>query len=153
MSQVLPQGAGPETQARLQMVAKLYYYSAIIYLHSVIAGVRGVYTAERIPADSCLMNIPKSYALAQLCSVLEGNEIGRHSEYSALLFPLFIAACEAQQSDQQCLIMKAIFNLGSAFGLENVNASIVVIQRVWASRNLLSWKEALVAYDRDLVLA
>jgi hypothetical protein len=153
LSQALPHGASIETQARLRTVAKLYYYSAIIYLHSVVARIWGTHTAEQIPADLCLVKISKSYALARLCNVLEENEIGRHCEYSALLFPLFIAACEARQADQQRLVMEALLSLKSAFGLGNVDASIAVVQHVWASGEPCSWKEALDTYDKDLILA
>lgn len=134
-------------------MAKLYYYSAIIYFHSVVDGLVGVHTLENIPPSLCLMSMSKNYALAQLCGVLEENDIGRHCEYSALLFPLFIAACEARQANQQQVIMKALLGLRSAFGLGNVHASIVIIQRVWASQDSYTWKDALDTYGQDLILA
>jgi hypothetical protein len=113
----------------------------------------GVYIFESIPADMCLVKIPRSHALARQCSVLEQNEIGRHCEYSALLFLLFIAACEARQTDQQQLIMKTLLSLRNAFGLGNVSASIEVIQHVWSSPRSYNWREALDTYDQHLILA
>lgn len=89
----------------------------------------------------------------RLCYILETNEIETRCEYSALVFPLFIAACEARLETQQQLIVGALSRLRTNFGIGNVSAAIEVVQCVWSSQGQQTWFEVLEKSDWDLVLA
>lgn len=149
----LPRGVSTESQARLRTVANLYYYSVVIYLHSVVAEASGNHNVDGAANDPILTIIPETEALTRFCEILESTSIGHHCEYSALVFPLFIAACEAQQQDQQKLVIRALEKLRTTFGIGNVSAAIEVVQRVQVSHGRRRWFEVLNDSDWDLVLA
>lgn len=149
----LPRGVSAESQVRLRTVAALYHYAAVIYFHSIVAEVGGVIVGDDLMNESSPPCMSEQEALARFCEILEANEIGHHCEYSALVFPLFIAACEARSASEQQLIFGAMRRLGTNFGIGNVAAAIEVVRRVWASHGRRKWFQVLEESDWDLVLA
>ena len=97
--------------------ALAYRYSALVYLY------RTIHDCSRD------VEIVQHHTHASLvhceATVRHGGPMG------ALLWPLFVASCEASSLDDRFLASKAFSGIGQRQGMTNINRSWQIVQEVW----------------------
>ncbi|SPO03546.1 uncharacterized protein DNG_06229 [Cephalotrichum gorgonifer] len=112
--------ASASQRAHLQSVlnnALAYQHSAIVYLHRTIYGHSRSHALVQRHAHVALTHC--------VATVRNGGPMG------ALLWPLFVAACEAVTLGDRDLARQAFMAIGQRQGMLNIERAWFIIQEVW----------------------
>ena len=116
----------PTTEASKRSIlgnALAYRHSALVYLHRTIL--------ERPREDEVVQRHVHMSLLQCLVVVASGGPV------SALLWPLFVAACEAQTGVDRGLARQAFLAIESRQGMANIEKARAVVMEVWRRVDLL----------------
>ncbi|KAI4859883.1 fungal-specific transcription factor domain-containing protein [Hypoxylon rubiginosum] len=126
---VLRCSRGGEIPERLQLQSILhnalaYRHSAFVYLYRTIYG----YSARR--------EVVQKHAHAALVSCVE--TVTHRGPMGALLWPLFVAACEAVSAEDRTLAQAAFVGIDQRQGMTNIGQAWKIIQEVWKRLDAIS---------------
>ncbi|KAI1106405.1 hypothetical protein F4804DRAFT_42325 [Jackrogersella minutella] len=127
----------PEQQ-RLQSIlhnALAYRHSAFVYLYRTVYG----YPARR--------EVVQKHVHAALVHCVETVTHG--GPMGALLWPLFVAACEAVNVEDRTLSQRAFVGIDQRQGMTNIGQSWKITQEVWKRLDAMS-EDSPEALDTDL---
>ncbi|XXG96380.1 hypothetical protein Hte_002662 [Hypoxylon texense] len=138
---VLRCSTGGEIPERLQLQSILhnalaYRHSAFVYLYRTIYG----YPARR--------EVVQKHAHAALVSCVE--TVTHRGPMGALLWPLFVAACEAVSPEDRTLAQTAFIGIDQRQGMTNIAQAWKIIQEVWKRLDDISNDASPEAKDTDL---
>ncbi|KAI9646559.1 hypothetical protein NHQ30_004554 [Ciborinia camelliae] len=111
--------------ARMQTIlnnAEAYRHSAFIYLYRTI---------HSHPRSHPLVQKHTKLSLIACANVVDLAELCQDGPMSALLWPLFVAACEAETETDRELATKAFCRTERRQGMQNIMRAWEVIQEVW----------------------
>ena len=117
--------AAQERLRQLQSIlntALAYRHSALIYLY------RTVYDCLR--DDKSVQHHTHASLVHCDATVRHGGPMG------ALLWPLFVASCEASSADDRFLASEAFLGIGQRQSMTNINRSWHIVQEVWQRADL-----------------
>lgn len=118
--------------------AEAYRHSAFIYLYRTIQSLPRCHPSVQKHTHLSLLACSNVVELAEQC--LDGP-------MSALLWPLFVAACEAMTESDRALAMNAFGRTERRQGMNNIARAWEVVKEVWRRADLLgddgeiSWRE------------
>ncbi|OTA96637.1 hypothetical protein M434DRAFT_19475 [Hypoxylon sp. CO27-5] len=127
----------PEQQ-RLQSIlhnALAYRHSAFVYLYRTIYG----YPARR--------EVVQKHAHTALIHCVE--TVSHGGPMGALLWPLFVAACEAVSAEDRALSQRAFDGINLRQGMTNIGQAWNIVQEVWKRLDSMS-DDSPEAQDTDL---
>ncbi|KAI1409971.1 hypothetical protein F5Y13DRAFT_192717 [Hypoxylon sp. FL1857] len=127
----------PEQQ-RLQSIlhnALAYRHSAFVYLYRTIYG----YPARR--------EVVQKHAHTALVHCAE--TVSHRGPMGALLWPLFVAACEAISAEDRALSQRAFVGVNQRQGMTNIGHAWNIVQEVWKRLDDMS-NDSPEAQDTDL---
>ncbi|KAI0180753.1 hypothetical protein GGR52DRAFT_4000 [Hypoxylon sp. FL1284] len=137
---VLRCSTGENTLERLQLQsifhnALAYRHSAFVYLYRTIYGYPARREAVQKHAHLALVHC--------LETVIHGGPMG------ALLWPLFVAACEAVSAEDRTLARRAFAGVDQRQGMTNIGQAWKIIQEVWKRLDDMN-NDSLEALDKDI---
>ncbi|ESZ93463.1 hypothetical protein SBOR_6170 [Sclerotinia borealis F-4128] len=121
--------------ARMQTIlnnAEAYRHSAFIYLYRTI---------HSHPRSNTLVQKHTKLSLIACANVVDLAEQCRDGPMSALLWPLFVAACEAEAETDRELATKAFGRTERRQGMQNIMRAWEVVQEVWRRADEDQYKE------------
>ncbi|KAM0144765.1 hypothetical protein ACHAP3_000798 [Botrytis cinerea] len=113
-------------EARMQTIlnnAEAYRHSAFIYLYRTIQSHPSSHPLVQKHTNLSLIACANVVGLAELCD---------DAPMSALLWPLFVAACEAETEKDRELATKAFGGTERRQGMQNIFRAWEVVQEVWS---------------------
>lgn len=111
--------------ARMQTIlnnAEAYRHSAFIYLYRTI---------HSYPRSHHLVQKHTNLSLIACANVVDLAELCHDGPMSALLWPLFVAACEAETETDRELARKAFGGTERRQGMQNIMRAWEMVQEVW----------------------
>ncbi|QSZ30716.1 hypothetical protein DSL72_000274 [Monilinia vaccinii-corymbosi] len=111
--------------ARMQTIlnnAEAYRHSAFVYLYRTI---------HSHPRSHALVQKHTKLSLIACANVVGLAELCHDGPMSALLWPLFVAACEAETESDRKLAAKAFGGTERRQGMQNIMRAWEVVQEVW----------------------
>lgn len=158
----MPKGINSATFQRLMVIADYYRYAAFIFLHSTIdridqsstSNLQGFSSTFWAMAHS-LVTFTKPSALQSLISLLHSFPPDSHQEFSALVFPLFIAGCECEDNEQLTLILKSLHSLEVNFRIYNTKRAqelLIILSQLRREGRPKHWLDLLEELEWDLIL-
>jgi hypothetical protein len=121
-------GSPPEDlsqQARVQGIinnAQAYRHSAFVYLYRTI---------RSLPRDHSQVQKHAHLSLVACSNVVARAEQCYDGPMAALLWPLFVAACEAITEEDRELAMQGFFSIERRQGMNNIMRAWEVVQEFW----------------------
>jgi hypothetical protein len=159
---IIPKGTSKATFERLKIVADYYRYGSFILLHSTLDGISQSSPLKIEGSQSTfwdmihsLVTFTKPVALQHLMSLLRSFPPNSHPEFSALVFPLFIAGCECEDNEQLTLILKSLHTLEVNFGIHNTKRAqelLVILSQLRFEGKQKHWLNLLEELEWDLML-
>lgn len=113
-------GGGASTRNRLHSIlhnALAYRHSALVYLYRTIHELEKSHMAVQKHSRAALRHCA--------ATVTAGGPMG------ALLWPLFVAACEAVEDDDRQLATKTFLGVEKRQGMMNIERAWSIVQEVW----------------------
>jgi hypothetical protein len=130
--------------ARLQSIASnadAYRYSALVYLY------RDVHLYQQ----SCPSVQKWTHLSLIACSnIVESANHGYDGPMSALLWPLFIASCNAIDQEDRKLATTAFVTIDQRQGMKNIVDAWDVVVEVWRNVDLAEWNGGGEVHWRDI---
>ncbi|KAM3080733.1 hypothetical protein ACMFMG_005665 [Clarireedia jacksonii] len=111
--------------SRMQSIlnnAEAYRHSAFIYLYRTI---------HSNPTSHPVVQEHTRLSLQACANVVELAELCQNGPMSALLWPLFVAACEAITKEGREMAEKAFVGIEKRQGMQNIMRTWEVVQEVW----------------------
>ncbi len=102
--------------------AEAYRHSAFVYLYRTIRSHFRNHAVVQKHAHSSLVACSNVVQLAEQC--VDGP-------MSALLWPLFVASCEAMTAEDRGLAMQGFSGIERRQGMNNIMRAWLVVQEVW----------------------
>jgi hypothetical protein len=125
--------------ARMQSIlnnAEAYRNSAFVYLYRTI---------RSHPRDHPLVQRHTHLSLVACSNVVNSAELCHNGPMSALLWPLFVAACEAITDEDRELAMSSFDGTERRQGMNNIMRTWEVVQEVWRRAGLgeevVNWRD------------
>lgn len=115
-----PESNSPSERARLQSIlnnALAYRHSAFVYLYRTI---------YEHPRSHALVQHHAHLSLTHCIGTVTGD-----GPMSALLWPLFVAACEATDPDDRDLAQQTFTAIDRVQGMTNIQRAWCIVQEVW----------------------
>jgi hypothetical protein len=132
----------PDTLAeetRIQSIfnnAEAYRHSAFVYLYRTIRDLPRSHSSVQKHAHLSLLACSNVVKLAEQC---------QNGPMSALLWPLFVAACEATTEEDRGLALDAFGGTERRQGMNNIMRAWEVVQEVWRRADLnedgVNWRD------------
>ena len=107
--------------------AEAYRHSAFIYLYRTIRDLPRSHSAVQNHVRSSLVACSNVVKLAEQC---------QNGPMSALLWPLFVAACEAMTKEDRILAIETFDGVQRRQGMLNIMRAWEVVQEVWRRSDL-----------------
>ncbi|KAI0967980.1 hypothetical protein F4678DRAFT_474845 [Xylaria arbuscula] len=129
----------PPEMARLQSIlhnALAYRHSALVYLYRTIYGYSPQHKLVQQHSHTALHHCVQTTAA--------------RGPMSALLWPLFAAACEAISAEDRDLAKKAFCEIEQRQGMTNIEEAWGIIQEVWKRLDSLDGDDAAMGTSTDL---
>ncbi|RFU31294.1 hypothetical protein B7463_g5080, partial [Scytalidium lignicola] len=142
----LIKGSDPAETTRIQSIlnnAEAYRHSAFVYLYRTI---------KDHPRSHSLVQKHSHLSLVACSNVVDLAAACDNGPMSALLWPLFVAACEALTEEDRNLATKAFSGVERRQGMNNIMRAWEVVQEVWrrVDYESLEEKEGNDVYWRDI---
>jgi len=125
--------------ARMQSIlnnAEAYRNSAFVYLYRTI---------RSHPRDHHLVQRHTHLSLVACSNVVNSAELCHNGPMSALLWPLFVASCEAITEEDRELAMSSFEGTERRQGMNNIMRTWEVVQEVWRRADLgeevVNWRD------------
>jgi hypothetical protein len=112
--------------------AEAYRHSAFVYLYRTICSLPRSHFSVQKHAHLSLLACSNVVQLAEQC---------RDVPMSALLWPLFVASCEAMTEEDRALAVDAFVGMERRQGMRNIMRAWEVAQEVWRKADLQSCGE------------
>jgi hypothetical protein len=117
--------------------AEAYRHSAFVYLYRTIQSLPRSYSCVQKHTHLSLLACSNVVKLAEEC---------QDGPMSALLWPLFVAACEATTEEDRALALEAFQGTERRQGMNNIMRTWEVVQEVWRRADLVEnvevdWRE------------
>jgi hypothetical protein len=116
--------------------AEAYRHSAFVYLYRTIRSVPRHHPSVQKHAHLSLQACSNVVNLAEKC---------RDGPMSALLWPLFVGACEAMTEEDRALAMDGFGGIERRQGMNNIMRAWEVVQEVWRRADLgeedVNWRD------------
>lgn len=140
------EGADLAETTRIQSIlsnAEAYRQSAFIYLYRTI---------KELPRSNCLVQKHTRLSLIACSNVVDLAASCDSGPMSALLWPLFVASCEALTEEDRNLAIKAFTGVERRQGMNNIVRAWEVVQEVWRRVDLecLEGREGVDVFWRDI---
>lgn len=122
-------------ETRIQSIlnnAEAYRHSAFVYLYRTIRSLPRSHSSVQKHAHASLLACSNVVKLAEQC---------QNGPMSALLWPLFVAACEAITEDDRALALEAFGGTERRQGMNNIMRAWEVVQEVWRRADLNEGEE------------
>ncbi|KAG0648885.1 L-arabinose-responsive transcription regulator ARA1 [Hyphodiscus hymeniophilus] len=116
--------------------AESYRHSAFVYLYRTIRSRPRSHSCVQKHAHLSLLACSNVVKLAEQC---------QNGPMSALLWPLFVAACEAVTEEDRALALEAFGGTERRQGMNNILRAWEVVQEVWSRADLtnadINWRD------------
>jgi hypothetical protein len=139
----------PVNDTRIQSIlnnAEAYRHSAFVYLYRTIRSHPRHHPCVQKHAHLSLQACSNVVELAEQC---------HDGPMSALLWPLFVAACEAMMEDDRALAIDAFGGTERRQGMNNIMRAWEVVQEVWRRADLgeedVNWRDICVERGFSIV--
>lgn len=127
-------------ETRIQSIlnnAEAYRHSAFVYLYRTIRSLPRSHSCVQKHAHLSLVACANVVKLAEQC---------QNGPMSALLWPLFVAACEAATEEDRTLALEAFGGTERRQGMNNIMRAWEVVQEVWRRADLeedaeINWRD------------
>jgi len=129
---------GEIQKTRIQSIlnnAEAYRHSAFVYLYRTIQSLPRTHSQVQKHAHSSLEACSNVVNLAEQC---------QDGPMSALLWPLFVSACEATSDEDRELALNAFCGTERRQGMNNIMRTWEVVQEVWRRADLgeeVNWRD------------
>jgi len=133
-----PLGEDPVEDARMQSIrnnAEAYRHSAFVYLYRTIRSQ---------PRTHPIVQKHARLSLLACCEVVKNAEESHNGPMAALLWPLFVAACEATTEEDRSLATAAFGGTERRQGMNNIMRAWEVVQEVWRRVNCIADRGGVV---------
>lgn len=127
--------------------AEAYRHSAFVYLYRTIQSLPRSHPSVQKHAHLALLACSNVVELAKQC---------QNGPMAALLWPLFVAACEATTKDDRGLALEAFGGTERRQGMNNIMRAWEVVQEVWRRADLnedeeVNWRDICEESGFDIV--
>lgn len=128
--------------------AEAYRHSAFIYLYRTIRSLPRSHSLVQKHVHASLIACSNVVNLAEQC---------HDGPMSALLWPLFVASCEAMTDEDRELAMSAFGGTERRQGMNNIARAWEIVQEVWRRADLavdgyeVSWRDICEELDYNIV--
>jgi hypothetical protein len=115
----------PVNDTRIQSIlnnAEAYRHSAFVYLYRTI---------RTLPRSHTLVQKHVNFSLQACSNVVNLAEKCQDGPMSALLWPLFVAACEAISEEDRKLAIEGFGGIEKRQGMNNIRRAWEVVREVW----------------------